>query len=76
MLKVPVNKLTYEEARVGLCLGLLKVKHKPYLSDKNLKIGRNEQCPCKSGLKFKNCCLDELKKHDYERYQDSITFKQ
>lgn len=21
------------------------------------KIGRNEQCPCKSGKKFKNCCL-------------------
>ncbi|RPI03588.1 MAG: hypothetical protein EHM72_01130 [Calditrichaeota bacterium] len=22
-----------------------------------LKIGRNEPCPCGSGLKYKNCCL-------------------
>ena len=21
------------------------------------KVGRNEQCPCGSGLKFKKCCL-------------------
>ena len=21
------------------------------------KIGRNEKCPCGSGLKFKNCCI-------------------
>ncbi len=24
------------------------------------KIGRNEVCPCGSGLKFKRCCLDKL----------------
>jgi uncharacterized protein YecA (UPF0149 family) len=23
------------------------------------KIGRNERCPCNSGLKFKRCCLDK-----------------
>jgi predicted aspartyl protease len=23
------------------------------------KIGRNEPCPCKSGKKYKNCCLDK-----------------
>lgn len=23
------------------------------------KIGRNEQCPCKSGKKFKNCCINK-----------------
>lgn len=22
-----------------------------------IKIGRNDQCPCRSGKKFKNCCL-------------------
>lgn len=24
--------------------------------DKQVKVGRNEKCPCKSGLKFKKCC--------------------
>jgi uncharacterized protein YecA (UPF0149 family) len=23
---------------------------------KSLKIGRNQSCPCGSGMKFKNCC--------------------
>jgi kynurenine formamidase len=23
------------------------------------KIGRNDYCPCKSGLKFKRCCIDK-----------------
>ena len=64
-LKVPVDKLTYEEARIGLRLGLLKVKQKPFLSDKNLKASRNDPCPCNSGIKFKKCCLAEFKKHDY-----------
>ena len=25
-----------------------------------LKIGRNEKCPCGSGIKFKKCCLDKV----------------
>jgi len=29
------------------------------------KIGRNEPCPCGSGLKYKNCCLSSGK---YEKY--------
>lgn len=24
------------------------------------KIGRNEQCPCGSGFKFKQCCIDSV----------------
>lgn len=28
---------------------------------KNIKIGRNEPCPCGSGLKYKKCCLGEKK---------------
>ncbi|MDQ6600690.1 YecA family protein [Bacillus salipaludis] len=24
---------------------------------KNIKVGRNEKCPCESGLKYKRCCL-------------------
>lgn len=23
------------------------------------KVGRNDQCPCGSGLKFKKCCIDK-----------------
>lgn len=24
------------------------------------KIGRNEKCPCKSGKKYKNCCISKI----------------
>lgn len=27
-------------------------------SNKNKKIGRNEPCPCGSGIKYKKCCLE------------------
>lgn len=26
---------------------------------KSPKIGRNEPCPCESGLKYKKCCIDK-----------------
>lgn len=26
-----------------------------------LKVGRNQACPCKSGKKFKNCCIRKCK---------------
>ena len=26
---------------------------------KRKKVGRNEKCPCGSGKKYKNCCLDK-----------------
>lgn len=29
------------------------------LKDKNIKIGRNEQCPCGSGKKYKKCCINK-----------------
>ncbi len=29
------------------------------------KVGRNELCPCKSGLKFKSCCIDKPKVGNY-----------
>jgi len=28
-----------------------------YVEPKPLNIGRNEKCPCGSGLKYKHCCL-------------------
>ena len=27
-----------------------------------LRIGRNDPCPCNSGLKFKKCCIDKVNK--------------
>jgi uncharacterized protein YecA (UPF0149 family) len=73
MLMKSVDKLSHEEARIGFCLGLLRVKQKPFLSDPKLHTGRNEQCPCGSGAKFKNCCLDAAKKHNIERYKAQNT---
>ena len=43
-------------------------KHFQLVDEKNLtekaierrKVGRNEFCPCKSGKKFKKCCLTQL----------------
>lgn len=29
----------------------------PTITRENPKIGRNDYCPCGSGLKFKRCCL-------------------
>ena len=41
-------------------------EHQPKVTRKKLeiihvakKVGRNEPCPCGSGLKFKRCCIDK-----------------
>lgn len=34
-------------------------KTRPIVRD--YKVGRNDPCPCGSGLKYKNCCLDSGK---------------
>lgn len=39
---------------------------------KYMKIGRNEKCPCGSGLKYKNCCLDKDKATETSLYQGLI----
>lgn len=36
-------------------------REKTFLSKKVKKIGRNEPCPCGSGLKYKKCCLKKSK---------------
>lgn len=50
------------------------------MKDKTFKVGRNDSCPCGSGLKFKKCCLDvggvepiNLKKLYTQKYK--IRFK-
>lgn len=35
-------------------------KTRPVVRD-NKKIGRNDKCPCGSGLKYKNCCMSSGK---------------
>jgi hypothetical protein len=39
------------------------------IKEKKKKIGRNDPCPCGSGLKYKKCCLrkDSLKNHSEVR---------
>jgi methionyl aminopeptidase len=46
------------------------------LRDKNMKVGRNDPCPCGSGLKYKKCCLGKssqentnLKEIYFKRYR-------
>jgi uncharacterized protein YecA (UPF0149 family) len=41
-----------------------KAAHTPRVRE--YKIGRNDPCPCGSGLKYKNCCLKEK---TYEGYK-------
>ena len=40
-----------------------KAAHTPKI--KEYKIGRNDTCPCGSGLKFKKCCIN---KPEYNQY--------
>lgn len=48
----------------AFCLGYnrkyMKQRYGKFIAipeDKKKKIGRNERCPCGSGLKYKRCCL-------------------
>lgn len=37
-----------------------------------MKIGRNELCPCGSGLKYKKCCLNKEKDEEIDLYQGLV----
>lgn len=37
------------------------------------KIGRNESCPCGSGLKYKRCCLDKNQKQGRQTVEGNAT---
>jgi|GEM_PF-6695830 len=45
----------------------LTVMHQTALADprvteiRQVKVGRNAECPCGSGLKFKKCCLSKAR---------------
>ena len=32
--------------------------------NRRVKIGRNDICPCGSGIKFKKCCIDKINQHE------------
>lgn len=63
------KEIGYNVSRLGLLTRKLRARNKPFLSAAN-KIGRNEPCPCKSGAKYKNCCLNKIKAEDLERYNE------
>jgi methionyl aminopeptidase len=53
------------------------------MKDKTVKVGRNDPCPCGSGLKYKKCCLDkespaseELKKLYFEEHKIRLKGKE
>lgn len=53
--------------RVGHLLDTFNVSMK--VKARN-KVGRNEKCPCKSGRKYKNCCMQFKKSHQTVINQD------
>ena len=38
-----------------------------------MKIGRNERCPCGSGLKYKRCCV--IKESVFKTFEDEVAFE-
>jgi hypothetical protein len=38
----------------------VKSKLVPYRKSPTLRVSRNKPCPCKSGKKFKHCCLPKV----------------
>lgn len=38
----------------------LRKKLIPYTIEKEVKMGRNEPCPCGSGKKLKKCCIERI----------------
>jgi uncharacterized protein len=63
----PVTSRLREKLVVGAAVGVMKIyryfEHERQATDLSLsfrrfgqKVGRNEQCPCGSGKKFKHCC--------------------
>lgn len=60
------EQLDMDERMLCISIGVLKRKV-PFIASAS-KIGRNAPCPCNSGAKYKNCCLEMAKAHDYERF--------
>lgn len=67
------EELSMDERLLCITIGVLKRKT-PFVAAAS-KIGRNDPCPCKSGAKYKNCCLELAKAHDYNRFYGGSTPK-
>lgn len=52
-----VNILENTEEIVSIIEDNLKLVKQIPIRRKGKRIGRNELCPCNSGIKFKKCCL-------------------
>ncbi|NCN06498.1 MAG: preprotein translocase subunit SecA [Candidatus Pacebacteria bacterium] len=48
---------------LAAALGSAKAQAKPLPGSKKIKIGRNDPCPCGSGLKYKKCGLIQAQEH-------------
>lgn len=64
--KTPQNAITGEQLEALKNAGYFR-KIRPIVRD-NKKIGRNDLCPCGSGKKFKNCCMNSGK-YDTTHYE-------
>lgn len=62
----PPELLTMDERLLLVTIGILRRKV-PFVASAS-KVGRNEPCPCGSGAKYKNCCLELAKEHDFNRF--------
>lgn len=62
------QELNMDERLLCVAVGALKRKQ-PFKANAS-KIGRNDQCPCGSGAKYKTCCLELAKEHDHRRYYE------
>lgn len=60
------EELDIDERLLCVTIGVLRRKI-PFIAAAS-KVGRNERCPCGSGAKYKNCCLEMAKEHDFNRF--------
>jgi len=51
---------TDEEVVAKMDARLNELQGKGHTLVRRVKIGRNEPCPCGSGLKFKKCCISKV----------------
>jgi uncharacterized protein YecA (UPF0149 family) len=68
LVKKKLEDMNNDERLLCIALGVL-VRKLPFTASAN-KVGRNDLCPCESGAKYKNCCLELAKAHDYRRYYE------
>ena len=60
-----------ERPKLAKMAELLREKRLRNVAAIGKRVGRNEQCPCGSGKKFKKCCIDES--HSIARHHGSAS---